>query len=251
MATQQIEFEAPSGMTLTAKLYTSGSDTVAYTASAVTEQTNRKGVYRATFSNVAANTYQLVATVGASSVAVWWGYAQNSNATYQFGSSVAGVWDELMTNHSISGSYGSHIVRSANQNQNTVQITGSQHIAADIHELQPNVINASHIATNAIDADALATDAVNEIAAAVGGGGGAGGAGSISVPFTVNDNASNPIDGVALWVSTDSAGTNVIAGTIFTNGSGLATFMLDPGSYYVWLQRNGYNFTNPQTLTVT
>lgn len=83
------------------------------------------------------------------------------------------------------------------------------------------------------------------------GGGGAAGSGSVSVPFTVNDNASNPIDGVALWVSTDSAGTNVIAGTIYTNGSGLATFMLDPGSYYVWLQRNGYNFTNPQTLTVT
>lgn len=157
MPTQQIEFEAPSGMTLTAKLYTSGSDTVAYTASAVTEQTNRKGVYQATFSNVAANTYQLIATVGTNAVAVWWGYAQNSNATYQFGSNLSGVWDELMSSHTINGSYGSHLVRSQNQNQNTVQITGSNHIAADVHAFQ----------TDVIDSAALATSAVSEINAAI------------------------------------------------------------------------------------
>lgn len=73
------------------------------------------------------------------------------------------VWNELYTGHTITNSYGAHFVRSANKNQNTVVITGSQHIAADIHELQPNVINASHIATDAIDADALAANAINEI----------------------------------------------------------------------------------------
>jgi hypothetical protein len=63
------------------------------------------------------------------------------------------VWDEAMNTHTINGSYGSHIVRSANQNQNTVQITGNNHIAADVHAFQ----------TNVIDADAIAADAVTEI----------------------------------------------------------------------------------------
>lgn len=186
MATQQIEFVAAGGLTLTAALYAAGNDTAAYTASAVVEQTNRTGVYRATFSSVAAGTYQLIAKSGSMTVASWWGFAQDVAQTFTFGElagSIASnsvleiadkIWDELMSGHTVNGSYGAHFVRSANQNQNTVAITGSNHIAADIHELQPNVINASHIATNAIDADALATDAVNEIAAAVGGGGGGG-----------------------------------------------------------------------------
>jgi hypothetical protein len=60
------------------------------------------------------------------------------------------VWDELMSTHTINGSYGSHIVRSANQNQNTVQITGSQHIAADVHAFQADVITAAAIAADAV-----------------------------------------------------------------------------------------------------
>lgn len=74
------------------------------------------------------------------------------------------VWDEAMSGHTSNGSYGSHVVRSANQNQNTVSITGSQHIAADIHELQPAVITSADFDANAINANALATDAVTEIA---------------------------------------------------------------------------------------
>lgn len=86
MATQQIEFEAPSGLTLTAKLYLAGSDTVSYTASAVTEQTNRKAIYRATFSSLASNEYMLIASSGATPVAVWWGSAANTASTFWFGS---------------------------------------------------------------------------------------------------------------------------------------------------------------------
>jgi len=43
----------------------------------------------------------------------------------------------------------------------------SNHVAADVHELQPGVIQASHFAAGAIDANALAADAAAEIAAAV------------------------------------------------------------------------------------
>jgi hypothetical protein len=67
------------------------------------------------------------------------------------------VWDELMIGHTTNGSYGSHVVRSANQNQNTAQINGNGHLACVLHETQPDVINS----------DALADSATAEIAAAV------------------------------------------------------------------------------------
>ena len=89
MATQYVEFEAPSGLALTAKLYIAGSDTAAYTASSVTEATNRKGIYVATFTSVAADTYQLVATSGSTGIASWWGYVEDVNATYQFGQRIS------------------------------------------------------------------------------------------------------------------------------------------------------------------
>lgn len=48
-------------------------------------------------------------------------------------------------------------------NNHEVQVTGSNHVAADIHELQPGVITAADFAANAINANALASDAVAEI----------------------------------------------------------------------------------------
>lgn len=74
------------------------------------------------------------------------------------------------------------------------------------------------------------------------------GAGSVATVFTIND-GSNPIDGVDVWVSSDSAGSNVIARG-FTNALGLVTLMLDPGTYYTWKTKAGYTFENPSTLTV-
>jgi hypothetical protein len=47
------------------------------------------------------------------------------------------------------------VVLAANSNQRTVQITGSNHVAADVHEMQ----------TDVIDADAIATSAVTELQA--------------------------------------------------------------------------------------
>ena len=50
-------------------------------------------------------------------------------------------------------------------------------------------------------------------------------------------------------VTTDEAGTNVVAsGT--TNTSGQVVFYLDAGTYYVWREKSGWNFTNPDTETV-
>jgi hypothetical protein len=76
------------------------------------------------------------------------------------------------------------------------------------------------------------------------------GAGTILHTYTITDSADGtPIDGVEVWVSTDAAGSNVIASG-YTNSSGVVSFMLDAGTYYFWRKRSGYNFTNPDTETV-
>lgn len=77
------------------------------------------------------------------------------------------------------------------------------------------------------------------------------GSGSESVRIRCLNGAA-PVDGAAVWITTDSAGTNVVAGTVYTSGTGYtSTLMLDPGTYYVWRQANGVNFTNPETITVS
>ena len=62
------------------------------------------------------------------------------------------VWDALTSGTYVSGSFGERVLRSTNTN-NEIQVTGSNHVAADVHEFQ----------TDAIDADAIAADAVTEI----------------------------------------------------------------------------------------
>ena len=75
------------------------------------------------------------------------------------------------------------------------------------------------------------------------------GAGSVLTTITVNDGI-NPIDGVDVWISTDSAGTNVVARGS-TGALGTVAFWLDAGTYYAWKQLAGYDFTNPQSFTVS
>ena len=76
-------------------------------------------------------------------------------------------------------------------------------------------------------------------------------AGSSTWTYTVTDSDSGSLlDGVSVWVTSDVAGATVVAsGT--TNDSGIATFYLDPGTYFIWCSKSGYNFTNPDTDVVT
>lgn len=78
----------------------------------------------------------------------------------------AAVWDALLASYTTAGTFGGRVVRSTNSN-NSVAITGANHVAADIHELQPAVIQATHFSLGAVDANALAADAASEIASAV------------------------------------------------------------------------------------
>lgn len=77
------------------------------------------------------------------------------------------------------------------------------------------------------------------------------GAGAISWTYTLTrSDTSAPIADAAVWVTSDEAGTNVIASGR-TNASGQITFMLDAGDIYVWRAKSGWNFTNPDQETVT
>lgn len=109
-----------------------------------------------------------------------------------------------------------------------------------------DVADALLLAPSGVAAAGSAMDYLADISAAS-----AAGSGAVSFPVTINDEDSNPIDGVEVWISTDSAGASVVAGTLSTDALGLATFMLDAGTYYLWRQKSGYNFTNPVTIVVS
>ena len=57
------------------------------------------------------------------------------------------VWDEATSGHTTAGTYGGRIVRATNTNVE-VQITGSNHIAANVHDVQPNGLSGSTEITN-------------------------------------------------------------------------------------------------------
>ena len=86
------------------------------------------------------------------------------------------------------------------------------------------------------------TDTLEKIAAAIAGVGGAVGPGASPTTIEWLDADSGlPVADGDVWVSTDAAGANVIAGTLQTNSLGKATFMLDTGvTYYLWGQKDGY-----------
>ena len=59
------------------------------------------------------------------------------------------VWDELMSNHTTSGTYGGRIVRSTSAN-NEVAINAQHHAAANVHQFQTGVIESVAFATSAV-----------------------------------------------------------------------------------------------------
>lgn len=78
-----------------------------------------------------------------------------------------------------------------------------------------------------------------------------GGAGSVTCTLTVKDVASQPISGAEVWITTDSDGLNLVAGTKVTDDFGIVTMYLDPGTYYRWADHSAHSFDNPQEFTVT
>lgn len=77
------------------------------------------------------------------------------------------VWSSLTTATWPTDSFGKQVLI-GNSTQRSVAVTGSHHVAADVHEFQPGVITAADFSAGAIDANALAANAATEIATAVG-----------------------------------------------------------------------------------
>jgi len=77
------------------------------------------------------------------------------------------------------------------------------------------------------------------------------GVGAIEWDIEVEDTGNNVLEGVSVWITTDAAGANVVAGTLVTDALGIVTFYLNAGTYYVWRYSANYTFaTNPTTTTV-
>jgi hypothetical protein len=77
------------------------------------------------------------------------------------------------------------------------------------------------------------------------------GAGAVlwTYSLTRSDNGL-PIADADVWITTDLAGQNVIASGR-TDQNGVVTFHLDAGTVYVWRQKSGFAFANPDTEVVS
>jgi hypothetical protein len=76
------------------------------------------------------------------------------------------------------------------------------------------------------------------------------GSGATAKTYTLTDSGTAlPIADADVWVTTDEAGANVVASGK-TDAFGQVTFYLDSGTYYLWRQRSGYTFSNPDCEAV-
>ena len=134
-----------------------------------------------------------------------------------------GIWDEVTSGHTSAGTYGGRIVRATNSNTE-VQITGSNHVAADVHDFQAGVITAGDFAANSITASALAADAVTEIQSGLA-------------------TAAN------LLIVSDGVGfiTSVLLGTISDAGTAGETYVITFGGATYTLDYTGLDATGNRT----
>ncbi len=76
------------------------------------------------------------------------------------------------------------------------------------------------------------------------------GAGAAEFTYTLTDaDTGQPIADADVWATADSTGLTILASGR-TNQTGQITFYLDPGTVYLWRQKTGYNFVNPDVEVV-
>lgn len=77
------------------------------------------------------------------------------------------------------------------------------------------------------------------------------GPGAIEWTYTLTEQGTgNPIPDANVWISTDLAGSHIIASGM-TDQNGQTKFWLDAGVVYVWRQKSGWSFDNPDQETVS
>jgi hypothetical protein len=118
--------------------------------------------------------------------------------------------------------------------------------AAVIAELPPTPPTPSAIADQVWDEAIAGHVAAGSTGAKLNGVG--PGAGVVAWPYTVTNSVDGlPIADVDVWVTTDLAGTNVISSGK-TNSSGIVILypdVLSGTTIYIWRQKTGWDFTNP------
>lgn len=77
-----------------------------------------------------------------------------------------------------------------------------------------------------------------------------GGAGALTRTIGVTASG-NPVEGASVWVATDAAGSNIVAGPLVTSSLGIVTLLLDAGAYYVWVQKDGFIAIVSQAITLS
>ena len=192
------------------------------------------------------------------------------------------VWDALTAGSYVSGSFGERLLVSQGTHR-TVQVTGSNHVAADIHEVQSDgLTNSTEIAgiwstlvadgavyqftTNALENAPSGTVSIPAIVDAVWdeertghttantfgyfldaqvSGAGSGGSGLYQVTVRIEDSSNNALQGARVNVD----GTTL---TLTTGSSGEIVFNLDSGVYLLNVSPPaGYTTPLGQVITVT
>jgi len=125
-------------------------------------------------------------------------------------------------------------------------ITSAKYDETTAFPLEAEDAGATEVARTGADADTLETlsDQIDGVCTL--------GAGAVEVTYTLLSTVGpfDPIPDADVWVTTDIGGLNVIAGGR-TDALGEVVFWLDSGTtVYVWRQKTGWNFTNPDTEDV-
>lgn len=192
------------------------------------------------------------------------------------------VWDALTAGSYVSGSFGERLIVSQGTHR-TVQVTGSNHVAADVHEVQADgLTNSTEIAgiwstlvadgavyqftTNALENAPSGSVSIPAIVDAVWdeertghttantfgyfldaqvSGAGSGGSGLYQITVRVEDSSNNALQGARVNVD----GTTL---TLTTGSSGEIVFNLDSGVYLLNVSPPaGYTTPLGQVVTVT
>jgi hypothetical protein len=162
MANELNTAQPQSGLTITAQLFQTG----AAVGSAITcAEVGSSRFYSANMPTITAGTYQVVfyqsgVTPLSSGTIAWNGTSEilvNDISTATTAGIADAVWDEAMSGHTTSGTYGGRIVRSTSAN-NELSLNAQNHAAANVHQFQNAVITAS-----AFDASVLTAFSVPEL----------------------------------------------------------------------------------------
>ena len=145
----ELNIALQTGLTLTAQLFSGGASV----GSAITmSEVSSSGFYSGNMTGTA-GTYQLAFIAGGVNVVsgeiIWDGTNELSVAD--------SVWEEALTDHTTSGTYGARVVRSSGAN-NELQLNAQNHAAANVHQFQTGAI-----VSGAFDAGVLTAFAVPEL----------------------------------------------------------------------------------------